>query len=92
MTERSVMNAEQMRAWLHQHVPLEEFRGRRVLLIVPDNTRTAPLPVLFPELRQIFADSVGEGDRPIPSRSNQSIACSEVKNSSFPWLHPSRVR
>ncbi len=43
-----------MREWLHLHVPLEDFRDRRVLLIVPDTTRTAPLPVLFPALRSIL--------------------------------------
>jgi len=45
------LDPEQMRNWIEQHVPLDDFRGRRVLLIVPDNTRTAPLPVLFPALR-----------------------------------------
>lgn len=33
-------------------VDLADFRDRRVLMIVPDSTRTAPLDVLFPALRQ----------------------------------------
>ena len=32
------------------------------------------------------------GLRPIPSRSNHAFACASVKNSSSPWLHPSRAR
>lgn len=48
------MNADQMRAWLHQNVPVSDFRDKRVLLIVPDNTRTAPLPVLFPAMRSML--------------------------------------
>ena len=53
-TELKTLNADQMRNWIHQHVPLDDFRGQRVLMIVPDNTRTAPLPVLFPALRSLL--------------------------------------
>ena len=52
--ELTTLTAEQMINWIHQHVPLSDFRGKRVLLIVPDNTRTAPLPVLFPALRSLL--------------------------------------
>ena len=48
------LNADAMRNWLQQNVPREDFRNRRVLLIVPDSTRTAPLPVLFPALRSML--------------------------------------
>ena len=48
------LNADQMRSWLHQNIPVTDFCDKRVLLIVPDNTRTAPLPVLFPELRTLL--------------------------------------
>ncbi len=53
-SDEQTLNADDMREWLHQHVPLVDFRNRRVLLIVPDNTRTAPLPVLFPALRTML--------------------------------------
>jgi hypothetical protein len=53
-TQLTTLNADQMRAWLHQNVPVSDFRDKRVLLIVPDNTRTAPLPVLFPALRSML--------------------------------------
>jgi nickel-dependent lactate racemase len=36
-----------VREWIGAHLPAADFRGRRVLLIVPDATRTAPLPLLF---------------------------------------------
>ncbi|MEQ9407002.1 MAG: lactate racemase domain-containing protein [Fuerstiella sp.] len=41
-------------SWIHNNIPLEEFRGRKVLLIIPDHTRTAPLPILFPALRELL--------------------------------------
>ena len=35
--------------------PVGDFRDQRVLLIVPDSTRTAPLSILFPTLRERLA-------------------------------------
>lgn len=43
-----------IRNWIQEHVPVSDFEGKRVLLIVPDSTRTAPLPVLFPALRKLL--------------------------------------
>ena len=48
------LNAAQMESWIRANVPVEDFRGKRVLMIVPDNTRTAPLNVLFPALRSLL--------------------------------------
>src|SRR5580698_3354072 len=39
-----------VRDWFRSHVPAEDFRGKRVLVLVPDATRTAPLPLLFDAL------------------------------------------
>ncbi|MGE0374728.1 MAG: lactate racemase domain-containing protein, partial [Planctomycetaceae bacterium] len=36
-----------VRRWISGNVPTAEFAGQRVLLIVPDTTRTAPLSLLF---------------------------------------------
>ena len=52
--ELKTLSADEMRNWIHQHVLLDDFRSKRVLMIVPDNTRTAPLPVLFPALRSLL--------------------------------------
>lgn len=45
-----IMSSDQVRQWITENVPLEEFRDQKVLLIVPDSTRTAPLPLLFDAL------------------------------------------
>ena len=45
-----ILSDREVRSWISQHVPLDDFRGQRVLLIVPDHTRTAPLPLLFDAL------------------------------------------
>jgi nickel-dependent lactate racemase len=41
------LTGHQVREWISRNLPADEFRNRRVLLIVPDGTRTAPLPLLF---------------------------------------------
>ncbi|MCA9062215.1 MAG: DUF2088 domain-containing protein [Planctomycetaceae bacterium] len=48
------LTATQTIDWLNAHFRVDEFAGKRVLLIVPDSTRTAPLPVLFPYLRSVL--------------------------------------
>ena len=48
------LSDEAITAWVNESVPLSDFEGQRVLLIVPDSTRTAPLPVLFPALRKLL--------------------------------------
>lgn len=40
-------NDDQVRHWFAHELPVEDFRGKKVLVIVPDATRTAPLPLLF---------------------------------------------
>ncbi len=53
MTEQSstLSNAE-VRDWIARRIDPVDFQGRRVLLIVPDATRTAPLPLLFDAVYQ----------------------------------------
>jgi nickel-dependent lactate racemase len=42
-----VLSDDDVRQWVAQSLPVDEFTGQRVLLIAPDATRTAPLPLLF---------------------------------------------
>ncbi len=42
-----ILTEQQVRDWIAVEIPPDDFRGQRVLLIVPDATRTAPLPLLF---------------------------------------------
>ena len=42
-----IFSDDDIREWIAGNVPAEDFRGKKVLLIVPDATRTAPLPLLF---------------------------------------------
>ncbi|MCA9115189.1 MAG: DUF2088 domain-containing protein, partial [Planctomycetaceae bacterium] len=42
-----VLSDDEVRQLITREVPAEDYRGKRVLVIVPDATRTAPLPLLF---------------------------------------------
>jgi nickel-dependent lactate racemase len=105
-SEMKTLTADEMRNWIQQHVPLEDFRGKRVLLIVPDNTRTAPLPVLFPGLRSLLRPVTASLDLlvalgthpPMPEdkiRAMLGIAendpCSDVGLFNHAWDDPSAL-
>lgn len=52
---RPTLTSDEVRAWIRTHIPAADFREQRVLLIIPDHTRTAPLPLLFSALYEQLA-------------------------------------
>ncbi|APZ92110.1 hypothetical protein Fuma_01714 [Fuerstiella marisgermanici] len=63
MTENlPTLDRDAILKWIHENVPVDEFAGRKVLLIVPDSTRTAPLPILFPALRKLLGPACKQLD------------------------------
>jgi lactate racemase len=52
MTESKppILTDDQVRQWIATNLSPEDFRGKRLLLVVPDATRTAPMPLLFDAL------------------------------------------
>ena len=55
IAERKLLTDDEVRSWIADHVPADDFRNKRVLAIVPDATRTAPLPLLFDALFEKLA-------------------------------------
>src|SRR5947207_13736658 len=53
--EGTNLSTEQIRAFIAKACDAAEYRGKKVLLIVPDGTRTCPLDVMF---RGVF-DQIG---------------------------------
>jgi len=51
----SVLTEEQVRAVVHGHARSLQLDGQRLLVVIPDNTRSAPLPLLLGLLREAFA-------------------------------------
>jgi nickel-dependent lactate racemase len=63
MTESvPTLSRREVRDWIARNLPVGEFRDRRVLLIVPDGTRTAPLPLLFDAVYQQLRGAVRQID------------------------------
>jgi nickel-dependent lactate racemase len=54
----ATLTEDEVRSWISQNVPIDDFRGKTVLLIVPDATRTAPLPLLFDCISKKLGDNV----------------------------------
>jgi len=44
------MNQSEIASWVATHHPAHRFQGKRVLLIIPDGTRTAPIGTMFKAL------------------------------------------
>lgn len=47
MSAPRVLTDDEVRQWIDDHLPPGEYAGKRLLLVVPDQTRTAPMPLLF---------------------------------------------
>ena len=63
MTDRpATLSDDAVREWIAREVPVDDFTGARVLVIVPDSTRTAPLPLLFGALHDRLAPVVASLD------------------------------
>ncbi|MDB4637688.1 MAG: lactate racemase domain-containing protein [Planctomycetaceae bacterium] len=50
-----IKSESEIREWIGANVPQDDFRDQKLLLIVPDATRTAPLPLLFRSLHDHLA-------------------------------------
>ena len=62
MMSQPVLSSDEVREWISRNLPSDDFVGRRVLLIVPDATRTAPLPLLFDAVYQLLRGQVRKLD------------------------------
>lgn len=91
-----VLDDNEVESWFDRNVAPADFRGKRVLVIVPDATRTAPLPLLFRQLCRRLEGSASAVDVLIalgthPPMTREQIAKllglgPELTTSSFPKL------
>jgi lactate racemase len=57
-----VLSADELRSLITREIPAAEYRRQRVLLIVPDATRTAPLPLLFHTIHEHLSGEAAKLD------------------------------
>ena len=101
--DRTTLSPPEMISWLDQNLPVSDYEGKRVLLIVPDSTRTAPLPVLFPAIRKMLGPVTTALDvmvalgthPPMPQDRMKSMlgiaaddACEDVQLLNHEWDNP----
>src|SRR3984885_9705040 len=58
----TTLNATDVQSLIEQACPTKDYRGKRVLLIVPDGTRTAPIGLLFKKLHAQIGSVTGAFD------------------------------
>lgn len=56
------LQADEVRNLLAQALPAKDYKGKRILLIVPDATRTCPLGLVFKELHAQIGEAVARLD------------------------------
>jgi nickel-dependent lactate racemase len=69
-----VLTHHEVREIAASALPPEDFRGKRVLLIVPDNTRTAPVGLLFKTIHEIIGHETAALDVMIALGTHQPMS------------------
>jgi nickel-dependent lactate racemase len=70
----TVLTEREVRNWIAKQVPIDEYRGKRVLLVVPDGTRTAPMPLLFSALADHLEPVVRQMDLIVALGTHQPMS------------------
>jgi lactate racemase len=68
------LNAEEVAAIVAQSCPAQEYQGRKVLLIIPDSTRTAPVGLMFQTLHRQIGSVTGAFDILIALGTHQPMS------------------
>ncbi len=76
---QTLSNAD-IEKWVQENVPVGEFEGKKVLLIVPDATRTAPLPVIFPAIRKLLSPVAAQLDLVVALGTHQPMPMEKIRS------------
>ena len=87
--EGSLITEDQVRQLVAQSCPAADYRGRKVLLIIPDSTRTAPIGLMFKALFAAIGPETAAFDILIalgthPPMSNEAI-CRRLEITPDQW-------
>ena len=74
VSESKLLTAEQARDIVARAMPEEDFRDRRVLLIVPDGTRTAPVGTMFKSIHDQIGGTAAALDVMIALGTHQAMS------------------
>ncbi|MFQ3169162.1 MAG: nickel-dependent lactate racemase, partial [Limisphaerales bacterium] len=74
VSEGRLLTAEQARAVVAKAMPEDDFRNRKVLLIVPDSTRTAPVGTMFKAIHDQIGGTAAALDVMIALGTHQAMS------------------
>jgi nickel-dependent lactate racemase len=73
-----VVTAEQVREAVREYFAKKDFTGKRVLIIVPDNTRSGPVGEVFKEIYDCIGDKVKKLDILVALGTHQPISEEQI--------------
>ena len=74
-----VLSPQEVRSWIATHIPTADYAGQRVLLVIPDGTRTAPLPLLFAALHDHLGAVVATMDAIVALGTHQPMSAAAIQ-------------
>jgi nickel-dependent lactate racemase len=74
----SVLSRDEVRDILREGLPRELYRGRKVLVLTPDGTRTAPLPLMVGEVQDLLGRSAKRLDFMVALGSHRPLSEEEL--------------
>lgn len=74
-----VLSEHEVRSWIAANVPAADYRDKRVLLVIPDGTRTAPLPLLFGALFDHLGSVVKQLDAIVALGTHQPMSEAAIR-------------
>src|SRR4051794_22674383 len=72
--ENQYLAADQVRNLIAQACPAKDYKGKKVLLIIPDSTRTCPLGLLFQSLHEQIGGATAAFDVMIALGTHQPMS------------------
>jgi nickel-dependent lactate racemase len=76
--ENGAVTAQQVREAVREYFAKKDFTGKRVLIIVPDNTRSGPVGEVFKEIYDCIGDKVKKLDILVALGTHQPISEEQI--------------
>jgi nickel-dependent lactate racemase len=79
MRPDSPVAAREARAFIEECLAQEDVTGRRVIILVPDKTRTAPLAAIFPAIHRVLSPMAASLDVVVALGTHEPMPLDDIK-------------
>ena len=78
----NLLSRDEVREIMAEGIPPELYRGKKVLVLTPDATRTAPLPLMVKELHELIGGVAKQLDFMVALGTHRPLSdgISQIKN------------